>query len=171
MLAHFIQISPQLVDRRSAVVPGATNAEPVGLHKDHLGMSKFAYEDDADYDILSSQLFQMAKAAPSKIVERWESFNRKQGKHPDALHLLVKFHGALMIAGSAELRPQTINHYDQRYSTYNNVGGNQQNYMDSIIHHSPPNSYYTQPVYNSHGPNSSTSVAESGPFDPNAVSR
>lgn len=43
----------QLVERMSAVIPGATNAESIGLNKDHIGLAKFEEDADGDFVILS----------------------------------------------------------------------------------------------------------------------
>lgn len=62
------------------MVSGAPDAEAVGLHKDHTGLAKFSQEDDGDFELLSRQLSQMAKLAPTKNACRWEDYRRREGR-------------------------------------------------------------------------------------------
>jgi hypothetical protein len=42
-------------------------------------MAKFERESDVDFQTVASHLFNMVKAAPSTIAERWESHDRHEG--------------------------------------------------------------------------------------------
>ena len=55
------------------------NAESVGLHKDHVGIAKFDDLDDPDFKIVSSHLLEMANAAPAKIAENWQRYEKHEG--------------------------------------------------------------------------------------------
>ncbi|KAF8526961.1 hypothetical protein BU17DRAFT_61934 [Hysterangium stoloniferum] len=56
--------SKMIVPKCSAVVPGAINAETIGLNKSHLGMCKFASKDDDDYMTVLRSILTFAKKAP-----------------------------------------------------------------------------------------------------------
>ncbi|KAF8523275.1 hypothetical protein BU17DRAFT_43811, partial [Hysterangium stoloniferum] len=74
-------ISKIIVSRSSAVVPGAANAEPIGLNKDHRNMSKFESTSDDDFCVISSVLCDMATKAQPAIEHRWADFREKDGKY------------------------------------------------------------------------------------------
>ncbi|KAF8526905.1 hypothetical protein BU17DRAFT_82347 [Hysterangium stoloniferum] len=54
-----------LVPKFSAVVPGAVNAEPLGLYKDHLHLVKFTSPEDDDYNAVVTAIVLMIR----KILE------------------------------------------------------------------------------------------------------
>lgn len=62
------------------MVPGAVNAESVGLNKDHVGLAKFDQEYDGDFVILSNHISQMAKQAPAENTSRWDLYRRRESK-------------------------------------------------------------------------------------------
>lgn len=70
------------------MVPGAPNAEAVGLNKDHVGLAKFEREGDGDFEILSRQLSQMAMLAPATNASRWESNQRPKGNYTHMILLI-----------------------------------------------------------------------------------
>ena len=53
----------QLVEKYTAVVPGAVDARPVGLNKSHLGMSKFDSREDDDYKTMVFYIKTLAEKA------------------------------------------------------------------------------------------------------------
>ncbi|KAF8527155.1 hypothetical protein BU17DRAFT_39893, partial [Hysterangium stoloniferum] len=59
----------------SAVVPGSTNAEVFGLHKNHMGLIQFGSMDDDDYLMLARNLLRMVERAPSYILPNWSTNN------------------------------------------------------------------------------------------------
>ncbi|KAF8524669.1 hypothetical protein BU17DRAFT_42687, partial [Hysterangium stoloniferum] len=68
----------------SAIVPGSTNTEVFGLHKNHMSLVQFSSMDD-DYFTLARNLLRMVEKAPSGILPKWSTNN--PGKvHPT--HLL-----------------------------------------------------------------------------------
>ncbi|SLM38641.1 P-loop containing nucleoside triphosphate hydrolase [Lasallia pustulata] len=65
-----------IVPQASAVVPGATNAEPVAIPADHLNMVKFASRQNGGYEKVSGHLQLLAEEAPEAIGARWEEQDR-----------------------------------------------------------------------------------------------
>ncbi|KAA6414181.1 MAG: hypothetical protein FRX48_02543 [Lasallia pustulata] len=65
-----------VVPQASAVVPGATNAEPVAIPADHLNMVKFASRQNRGYEKVSGHLQLLAEEAPEAIGARWEEQDR-----------------------------------------------------------------------------------------------
>ncbi|KAA6406627.1 MAG: TPR repeat protein [Lasallia pustulata] len=65
-----------VVPQASAVVPGATNAEPVAIPADHLNMVKFASRQNGGYEKVSGHLQLLAEEAPEAIGARWEEQDR-----------------------------------------------------------------------------------------------
>ncbi|SLM35870.1 Ribosomal protein S5 domain 2-type fold, partial [Lasallia pustulata] len=65
-----------VVPQASAVVPGATNAEPVAIPADHLNMVKFASRQNRGYETVSGHLQLLAEEAPEAIGARWEEQDR-----------------------------------------------------------------------------------------------
>ena len=65
--------------RSSAVVPGAIDAEPIAMNKDHVNMAKFMSREDEDYKTLSAHLRYMATIAPLKIAKRWQMYGTNEG--------------------------------------------------------------------------------------------
>ncbi|KAF8530241.1 hypothetical protein BU17DRAFT_60003 [Hysterangium stoloniferum] len=63
-----------IVPRSSAVVPGAVNMEPIGMHKDHNGMAKFESVNDDDFISVLSAMQDMVKKAPAAVHARWIKF-------------------------------------------------------------------------------------------------
>jgi hypothetical protein len=61
----------KVVPRYSAVVPGATNAPPLRINKNHVDMVKFESEQDEDYIEVARTLFLMSLEAKKKISENW----------------------------------------------------------------------------------------------------
>jgi hypothetical protein len=68
-----------VVPKSSAVVPGAVDAEPISIHKDHSNMVKFASVDEEGYKKLSGHIALMVGSAQSKIVARWSEYSRIRG--------------------------------------------------------------------------------------------
>jgi hypothetical protein len=48
------------------VVPGAVNAEPIGLYKDHLGLVKFESKNDPDYMTIRQTIELMIRKLPQE---------------------------------------------------------------------------------------------------------
>ncbi|KAF8518819.1 hypothetical protein BU17DRAFT_90595 [Hysterangium stoloniferum] len=67
----------QIVPKASAVLPGAVNIEPISMHKDHTGMSKFQSVDDDDYKSVLCAVQDMIKKAPVIVDARWIKFNQQ----------------------------------------------------------------------------------------------
>ncbi|KAA6413191.1 MAG: hypothetical protein FRX48_02935 [Lasallia pustulata] len=65
-----------VVPQASAIVPGATNAEPVAIPADHLNMVKFASRQNGGYEKVSGHLQLLAEEAPEAIGARWEEQDR-----------------------------------------------------------------------------------------------
>ncbi|SLM35632.1 P-loop containing nucleoside triphosphate hydrolase [Lasallia pustulata] len=65
-----------VVPQASAIVPGATNAEPVAIPADHLNMVKFASRQNGGYVKVSGHLQLLAEEAPEAIGARWEEQDR-----------------------------------------------------------------------------------------------
>ncbi|KAA6410089.1 MAG: nb-arc and tpr domain [Lasallia pustulata] len=65
-----------VVPQASAVVPGATNAEPVAIPADHLNMVKFASRQNGGYEKVSGHLQLLAEEAPDAIGARWDEQDR-----------------------------------------------------------------------------------------------
>ncbi|KAA6408178.1 MAG: Kinesin light chain [Lasallia pustulata] len=65
-----------VVPQASAIVPGATNAEPVAIPADHLNMVKFASRQNRGYEKVSGHLQLLAQEAPEAIGARWEEHDR-----------------------------------------------------------------------------------------------
>ncbi|SLM38087.1 P-loop containing nucleoside triphosphate hydrolase [Lasallia pustulata] len=65
-----------VVPQASAIVPGATNAEPVAIPADHLNMVKFASRQNGGYEKVSGHLQLLAEEAPEAIGARWEEHDR-----------------------------------------------------------------------------------------------
>ncbi|KAA6416359.1 MAG: Kinesin light chain [Lasallia pustulata] len=65
-----------VVPQASAIVPGATNAEPVAIPADHLNMVKFASRQNGGYETVSGHLQLLAEEAPEAIGARWEEQDR-----------------------------------------------------------------------------------------------
>jgi hypothetical protein len=55
----------------SAVVPGATNATDLMIHKNHSDMVKFESEQDEDYIQVARMLSLMSLKAKTKISQNW----------------------------------------------------------------------------------------------------
>ncbi|KAL9082422.1 MAG: hypothetical protein Q9165_008899, partial [Trypethelium subeluteriae] len=65
-----------VVPRASAVVPGAPDPEPIGIHADHVNMIKFASREDHGYKTISRCLRMMVQDASDPITSRWEDEGR-----------------------------------------------------------------------------------------------
>jgi hypothetical protein len=60
----------------SAVVPGATDSEPIAIHADHTNMVKFGSKSDPGYRTVSGHLRVMAGKAGDAIGGRWDTEGR-----------------------------------------------------------------------------------------------
>lgn len=58
-----------VVPKASAVVPGAANAEPIAMTKDHRGMISFDSAEDESYQRLRRHIESLAKTLPKAIHE------------------------------------------------------------------------------------------------------
>ncbi|KAF8514539.1 hypothetical protein BU17DRAFT_94396 [Hysterangium stoloniferum] len=65
-----------VVPKHSAVVPGAVNAEPISLQKDHTNLVRFLSAYDEDFRTVSQVLSQMAKKSPAIISRCWRRYKR-----------------------------------------------------------------------------------------------
>ncbi|KAF8529586.1 hypothetical protein BU17DRAFT_79596 [Hysterangium stoloniferum] len=72
-----VHSSAIIVPKASAVLPGAVNIEPISMHKDHTGMSKFQSVDDDDYKSVLCAVQDMIKKAPATVDARWIKFNQQ----------------------------------------------------------------------------------------------
>ncbi|KAI1772656.1 hypothetical protein F4818DRAFT_453453 [Hypoxylon cercidicola] len=72
-----------VVPRSSAVVPGQADAEPIGIHSDHIHMVKFSSEKDGGYIKVSENLQIMARSAGETIQSRWEAEVRADNARRD----------------------------------------------------------------------------------------
>ncbi|KAF8521436.1 hypothetical protein BU17DRAFT_64929 [Hysterangium stoloniferum] len=72
-----VHSSAIIVPKASAVLPGAVNIEPISMHKDHTGMSKFQSVDDDDYKSVLCVVQDMIKKAPATVDARWIKFNQQ----------------------------------------------------------------------------------------------
>ncbi|KAF8525562.1 hypothetical protein BU17DRAFT_62707 [Hysterangium stoloniferum] len=70
-----------IVPRSSAVVPGAVNIEPIGMHKDHTGLSKFGSVNDDDFKSVLCAIQDMVKKAPAAVHVRWIKFNDQSAEN------------------------------------------------------------------------------------------
>jgi len=68
------QSSQIIVPKSSAVIPGAVDVEVVGMNKDHNGMTKFPYQNDDDFNFISSVIRSMIKNALSVVQQQWNEF-------------------------------------------------------------------------------------------------
>ena len=75
----------QIVPRASAVVPGASDAESIAIHADHINMVKFASRENNDYINVSGHLQIMAQDASDIIASRWE----EEGRIDDGTQILI----------------------------------------------------------------------------------
>ena len=66
----------QVVPQASAIVPGASDAEPIVIHANHVNMTKFASAEDHGYEKVSGHLQIMSRDANNVIVSRWEEESR-----------------------------------------------------------------------------------------------
>ncbi|KAI4260720.1 MAG: hypothetical protein LQ352_000112 [Teloschistes flavicans] len=71
-MRHSIMVVP----RESAVVPGATDAEPIAIHADHVDMVRFSSKENNGYRTVSGHLRIMAEDACNIIASRWEEEER-----------------------------------------------------------------------------------------------
>jgi hypothetical protein len=55
----------------SAVLPGATSVEPIGIDSDHIGMVKFSSAMDEGFRKVSDSIRSMSHDAPAKVAEIW----------------------------------------------------------------------------------------------------
>lgn len=62
------------------MVPGAVNAEPVGVNRDHAGLAKYESADDGEFHILVENLARMVKTAPAENKKVWDTYRRTLGK-------------------------------------------------------------------------------------------
>ena len=67
-----LTLKTQVVPRASAVVPGATDAEPIAIHADHIHMVKFTSKEDDGYKTVVGQLRLMVRDANGRVAARWE---------------------------------------------------------------------------------------------------
>jgi hypothetical protein len=65
-------LTAQIVPKASAIIPGATDAEPIVIHADHINMVKFVSRNDNGYKTVSGHLQIMAGSASSIVASRWE---------------------------------------------------------------------------------------------------
>ncbi|KAF8530182.1 hypothetical protein BU17DRAFT_78785 [Hysterangium stoloniferum] len=70
-------ISTIIVPKASAVLPGAVNIEPISMHKDHTGMSKFQSVNDDDYKSVLCTVQDMVKNALANVHGRWIKFHQQ----------------------------------------------------------------------------------------------
>ncbi|KAF8523906.1 hypothetical protein BU17DRAFT_85349 [Hysterangium stoloniferum] len=75
-------MSAIIVPRESAILPGAVNIEPISMHKDHTGMSKFQSVDDGDYESVLYIVQDMVKKAPVAVQAKWTTFNQQNEDNP-----------------------------------------------------------------------------------------
>ncbi|KAF8515027.1 hypothetical protein BU17DRAFT_68110 [Hysterangium stoloniferum] len=71
---RFCGLHALIVPKETAVVPGAVNAEPLGIHADHVEMTKFPSNDVDDFIQISQWLEGMVAEAPPKIESNWAVF-------------------------------------------------------------------------------------------------
>ncbi|KAF8526524.1 hypothetical protein BU17DRAFT_82610 [Hysterangium stoloniferum] len=67
-------ITQLIVPRASAVIPGTTDAEPIGLHADHLEIAKFPSADGDDFRVVAESLREMADKASPVVKSKWTEF-------------------------------------------------------------------------------------------------
>jgi len=65
------------------VVPGATDAEPIVIHADHINMVKFASKENSGYETISGHLRIMAQDASKIVSSRWEEEKINAGRRLD----------------------------------------------------------------------------------------
>ncbi|KAF8529605.1 hypothetical protein BU17DRAFT_60387 [Hysterangium stoloniferum] len=70
-----VHSSAIIVPKASAILPGAVNIEPISMHKDHTGMSKFQSVDDDDYKSVLCAVQDMIKKAPATVDARHTETN------------------------------------------------------------------------------------------------
>ena len=61
----------QIVNKASAVVPGAVNNDALEIRKDHHTMVKFDHHDDSDFQTVAAKLVSMAGSAEQKVSVNW----------------------------------------------------------------------------------------------------
>jgi hypothetical protein len=76
LLQHQLIATAKVVPRASAVVPGAADAEPIGIHANHIEMVKFASKTNNDYTTVAGHLQIMVQSAGSAIKSRWAEESR-----------------------------------------------------------------------------------------------
>lgn len=57
-------------------MPGATDAEPIAIHADHVDMVRFSSKENNGYRTVSGHLRIMAEDACNIIASRWEEEER-----------------------------------------------------------------------------------------------
>lgn len=76
LLRNAKTLTAQVVPKSSAVVPGATDAEPIVIHANHINMVKFALKEDSGYRTMSGHLRTMAEKAGEVIALKWAEEDR-----------------------------------------------------------------------------------------------
>ncbi|KAF8528200.1 hypothetical protein BU17DRAFT_38655, partial [Hysterangium stoloniferum] len=66
-----------IVPRTSAVVSGAVDAETIGIHADHIDISKFPSANNDGYQMISGSLKYMTDNAPAAIQSKWLEYKRR----------------------------------------------------------------------------------------------
>ena len=71
-----LELITQIVPRASAVVPGATDAEPIAIHANYVDMVKFALRVDLGYKTVSGHMRIIAQSALDAVALRWAQESR-----------------------------------------------------------------------------------------------
>jgi len=69
----------KIVPKSPASLPGAVDVEVITLHKDHIGMTKFASADDDDFQTICRCLDEMVKKSSAKIADQWRYHKKHEG--------------------------------------------------------------------------------------------
>ena len=74
-----VLIVMQVVDKSSAIIPGQSKAEPIEMHKSHIGMTKAESATDPEIVTIIRYIQLMCEAAPGKIQRKWEDYDGING--------------------------------------------------------------------------------------------
>jgi hypothetical protein len=69
----------QIVPKSSAIVPGARNAEAIGLNQNHMDMIKFCSAEDDDFLVVGSLLQSMGSDLPEPQQEYGRNPSQSEG--------------------------------------------------------------------------------------------
>jgi hypothetical protein len=90
------------VPQASAVIPGATDAEPVVMHSDHVNMVKFKSRLDEGYKKILDYIQIMTQAAPNEVACKWERESKVKAGRRCLMYSCHSMHAEELTSSSSD---------------------------------------------------------------------